>query len=153
MFHMLIELQPRSAGSSEEGGISPQAVAETALSDIMERFAEKKFDVEDISRSLEDQGPYQNVFLQEMTVMNNLLAEIVRSLKELLLGFAGELTMSDAMDTLKSSLFLDAIPGTWYKRAWPSMRKLATWLLDFTMRLNQLEEWTNNPLEIPKVTW
>jgi hypothetical protein len=38
-------------------------------------------------RSLDgEQGPYQNVFLQEMDVMNTLLAEIVRSLKELLLG-------------------------------------------------------------------
>lgn len=40
-----------------------------------------------VLRSLDgEQGPYQNVFLQEMDVMNTLLAEIVRSLKELLLG-------------------------------------------------------------------
>merc|ERR1711967_2025 len=113
MFNMLIELQPRSAGSSEEGGISPQAVAETALSDIMERFAEKKFDVEDLARSLEDQGPYQNVFMQEMEVMNVLVAEIVRSLKEL--------TLSDSMETLQDCLFLDRIPPAWAKRAWPSL--------------------------------
>ena len=35
-------------------------------------------------------GPYQNVFIQEMDVMNQLLAEILRSLKELQLGFAGK---------------------------------------------------------------
>jgi dynein heavy chain len=148
----LLELQPREGGSGE-GAMSPDEIAQGVTTDIIDRFNEKKFDTEDISRSLEDQGPYQNVFLQEMEVMNNLLSEIMRSLKELMLGFAGELTISDAMDTLKSSLFLDNIPATWYKRAWPSMRKLATWLLDFQMRLAQLEEWTNNPLEIPKVTW
>jgi dynein heavy chain len=148
----LLELQPREGGSGE-GAMSPDEIAQGVTSDIIDRFAEKRFDTEDISRSLEEQGPYQNVFLQEMEVMNNLLSEIVRSLKELLLGFAGELTISDAMDTLKNSLFLDVIPGTWYKRAWPSQRKLATWLLDFQLRLNQLEEWSNNPLEIPKVTW
>lgn len=32
------------------------------------------------------QGPYQNVFLQEMDVMNTLLAEMARSLRELQLG-------------------------------------------------------------------
>lgn len=32
------------------------------------------------------QGPYQNVFLQEMDVMNALLAEMARSLRELQLG-------------------------------------------------------------------
>lgn len=52
----------------------------------MERFGEKRFDVEDLVRSLEEQGPYQNVFIQEMDVMNNLLAEMMRSLKELHLG-------------------------------------------------------------------
>merc|ERR1719453_192109 len=153
MFNMLIELQPRSAGSSEEGGISPQAVAETALSDIMERFAEKKFDVEDLARSLEDQGPYQNVFMQEMEVMNVLVAEIVRSLKELTLGFAGELTMSDSMETLQDCLFLDRIPPAWAKRAWPSLMPLSLWLNNFGSRLTQLEDWMGNPMELPKVTW
>ena len=33
------------------------------------------------------------------------------------------------------------------------MRALTPWLLDFTLRLAQLEEWQNNPAEIPKVTW
>ena len=86
-----------------------------------------------------------------MDVMNTLLYEIIRSLRELQLGFAGELTMSDAMETLKTSLFLDKIPPTWQKRAWPSMRPLSSWLNDFNMRLVQLEEWQANPIEIPKV--
>lgn len=41
--------------------------------------------------------------------MNTLLAEMVRSLKELQLGFAGELTMSDAMEGLMDALFLDKV--------------------------------------------
>ena len=83
----------------------------------------------------------------------SLLPEIVRSLKELLLGFAGELTMSDAMDTIKTCLYLDRIPPSWQKRAWPSLRPLSSWLTDFNLRLTQLEEWQNNPADIPKVTW
>jgi dynein heavy chain len=133
--------------------MSPDEVANAMLVDILDRFAEKKFDVDDIARSLEEQGPYQNVFMQEMDVMNVLLAEIMRSLRELALGFAGELTMSDAMDNLKNSLYLDRIPPTWQKRAWPSMRGLSSWLNDFSLRLTQLEEWQNNPADIPKVTW
>lgn len=43
--------------------------------------------------------------------MNTLLAEIVRSLKELQLGFAGELTMSDAMEGLMDALYLDKVRG------------------------------------------
>ena len=148
----ILELQPRDA-SGGEGSISPDEVSASVCGDIMERFGEKSFDCEEVARSIEEVGPYQNVFLQEMEVMNNLLAEIRRSLQELKLGFAGELTMSDAMDTLKSSLYLDKIPPLWQKRAWPSMRPLQSWLSDFTNRLTQLEEWQNNPLDIPKVTW
>lgn len=59
--------------------------------------------------------------------------------------------MSDAMDNLKTSLYLDRIPATWQKKAWPSMRPLSSWLTDFTYRLTQLEEWQANPSDIPKV--
>jgi dynein heavy chain len=100
--------------------LSPDDISAQVTIDIIDRFGEKKFDVEDIIRGLEEQGPYQNVFLLEMDVMNILLVEIMRSLKELQLGFAGELTMSDAMDTLKSSLYLDRVPATWAKRAFNS---------------------------------
>ena len=33
------------------------------------------------------------------------------------------------------------------------MRPLSSWLNDFLLRLAQLEEWQNNPADIPKVTW
>ena len=72
--------------------MSPTEIANAKLDDIMDRFGEKRFDVDDLSASLDEKGPYQNVFLQEMEVMNKLLGEIVRSLKELALGFKGELT-------------------------------------------------------------
>merc|ERR1711861_21378 len=112
-----------------------QSIAESVLADISDRFNEKFFDVEDLQRSLEEQGPYQNVFIQEMDVMNVLLAEIKRSLAELQLGFAGELTMSDAMENLMNCMFLDRVPPTWAKRAWPSMRPLSLWLTNFSNRL------------------
>jgi len=152
MFQTLLELQPREA-SGGDGAATPQQIAENVANEILDKFGEKIFDVEDLVRSLEEQGPYQNVFIQEMDVMNVLLVEIKRSIKELKLGFAGELTMSDAMESLMTSLYLDRVPETWAKRSWPSMRPLASWVSNFSDRLLQLEEWMNNPSEIPKVTW
>merc|ERR1719321_2357585 len=52
-----------------------------------------------------------------------------------------------------TSLFMDTIPTGWAKRAWPSKHNLVSWIVDFQQRLNQLDEWQNNPMEIPKVTW
>eukprot|EP00957_Ditylum_brightwellii_P082439 6268032-Ditylum_brightwellii.AAC.1 len=106
MFQTLLELQPREA-SGGDGAATPQQIAENVANEILDKFGEKIFDVEDLVRSLEEQGPYQNVFIQEMDVMNVLLVEIKRSIKELKLGFAGELTMSDAMESLMTSLYLD----------------------------------------------
>jgi len=158
MFHILVELGSASGGGGgdEDGGsvaATPQDVAAQWVTECGDRFGEKGFDVEDVSRGCEEVGPYQNVFLQEMAQMNVLLVEIARSLKELALGLAGELSMSDSMDTLQNCLFLDRQPPLWSKRAWPSKRPLTTFLADMAARIVQLEEWTGNPMEIPRCTW
>jgi dynein heavy chain len=85
--------------------------------------------------------------------MNTLVAEIVRSLNELELGLKGDLTMSAAMEGLSDALFMDQIPASWAKLACPSLRTLATWMVDLGNRLTQLSDWTSNPLEIPATTW
>merc|ERR1711871_195298 len=109
--------------------------------------------MEDIDAQLDVKGPFENVFIQECEWMNRLLREMVRSLAELSLGFAGELTMTDAMESLMNSLYMDRVPGTWSKLAYPSKRGLASWLVDLGLRLQQLSDWTANPTSIPKVTW
>ena len=152
LFKTLLELQPRETSNSDETA-SPEQVAENVSNELLEKFTDKIFDIEEQVRNLDEQGPYQNVFIQEMTIMNVLLVEINRSIKELQLGFAGELTMSEAMESLMTSFFMDTVPITWAKLSWPSMRPLGSWVLNLTERLNQLEEWLNNPNEIPKVTW
>lgn len=152
MFSTLLELQPKGALSGE-GVASPQQVTAATANELLEKFEEKNFDVEDLIKNLDEIGPYQNVFIQEMDVMNVLLAEIRRSIKELQLGFDGELTMSEAMEELMMALYLDRVPASWAKRAWPSRMSLRVWVKNFSDRLFQLEEWMNNPSEIPKVTW
>ena len=46
--------------------MSPTEMVNAKLDDIMDRFGEKRFDVDDLSASLDEKGPYQNVFIQEM---------------------------------------------------------------------------------------
>jgi dynein heavy chain len=153
MFQTLLNLQPREAGTGE-GIASPQSVAETVAADILERFGEVKYDLVDITSMIDGEAdPYQNVFLQEMQVMNVLLEEMKRSLKELQQGHRGELTMSDKMEALQNAIFNDAMPAAWSKISWPSMRPLSTWLVNFAERLDQINNWTGNPTEIPRSTW
>ena len=85
----LTELQPRDASGGSEGQLTPTEIAEAALADIKEKIADFGFDMFDLNSTLEGdlKGPYQNVFLQECEIMNNLTAEMRRSLKGIEDGF------------------------------------------------------------------
>lgn len=85
-----------------------------------------------------------------MEVLTNYMD---KSLKELARGFAGELTMSTGMEKLETALYLGRVPEAWTRLAWASMRTLDLWMADLLKRFFQLNEWCQNPNEIPKVTW
>merc|ERR1711871_478223 len=159
LFHVLAELAHEDGGGGgegEEGGDtkSPVDIAKERMSDVVERFGEKEIDLFELEQALEGEvGPYQNVFLQEIAQMNGVVREMKRSLHELDLGFKGELTMSDDMETLQRSLTMDRVTPKWSGISWPSRRTLTPWLFDMQQRLEQLVEWTGNPIEIPMVTW
>lgn len=152
LFQFLNELQPRDSSGSE-GETTPRSEAEKALQEFLDTFGETKFEVDDISSALEERGPFQNVLILELEHMNRLLVEIKRSLEELKLGFDGQLTMTEAMDSLEESIYLNRIPKVWGKLAWPSLRSLMEWRTDLSLRINQLIEWSGDPTNIPRVTW
>ena len=53
----ILELQPRDGGAGE-GSMSPDEIAINFTIDILDRFAEKKFDTEEITRNLDELGRY-----------------------------------------------------------------------------------------------
>jgi len=144
-----------SSSAGENGGDvqDNQQIAETIIQDLLDILRDVKFESDVIVANLEDIGPFQNVVLQECERMNTLVSEIVRSLIELDLGFKGDLTVSDAMEELANSLYLDRVPKRWEVLAYPSLRSLAAWLSDLQNRLTQINEWVLNPIETPVVTW
>merc|ERR1711871_364570 len=156
LFEMLNQLQPKdnSGGGDSDAAVSPMARAEQMCNDIMDEVRDIKLPTEDISRGMSDEekGPYQFVFLLECMYMNTLVFEMVRSLGELQLGFKGELTMSEAMEVLANCLYEETLPPKWAKHSFPSTRPLASWLKNLKERNEQLSDWTNDPLNIPKVT-
>jgi dynein heavy chain len=154
LVNQLAMLQDNSQ-TSEENNMTPEMKAETSLIEILDTFKDRQFDIETIRAELEGDamGPYQNVFLQECETLNALMFEIGRTLDELNLGFAGDLTMSAAMEELMNNLYRDTVPKSWSRLAWPSLRPLGSWLLDVNNRLNQLQSWTEHVVDIPRSTW
>jgi len=159
LFEVLEQISPRDTSDGDDEMMqSPQHVAENTLNEILERIEveqdEGYFSIDDVEEMIDtEKGPFQNVFLQECGQMNALVLYMVKSLRELERGFAGELTMSDSMEALQMSLYEDRVPAEWSKLGWPSKRGLASWVANLQDRLQQLTTWTENPTVIPKCTW
>jgi dynein heavy chain, axonemal len=114
----------------------------------------KLLDLAGIRAKVVEWNPYAIVALQESERMNALLSEIRRSLAELDMGLAGALNISDHMEALMRCLALNAVPATWEKLAYFSLKSLSRWLTDLTLRADQLVEWTTNiAAGPPKSVW
>eukprot|EP00742_Colponemidia_sp_Colp-10_P004589 GILJ01004897.1.p1 GENE.GILJ01004897.1~~GILJ01004897.1.p1 ORF type:complete len:2544 (-),score=425.95 GILJ01004897.1:114-7634(-) len=149
LFRTLLELQPRQSG---DGNASARDEQNRAMVDNLLEQIPILFDMEDIISRIEGLDPYTGVFLQECDRMNNLLAEMRRSLTELKLGLNGELMMSERMDTLLTCLLVDKVPATWTKLAYPSLKPLGSWVIDVLRRVRQLVSWTGDCI-LPKCVW
>lgn len=45
------------------------------------------------------------------------------------------------MEALEECLFMDKVPPSWERRAYPSLLSLASWHVDLMKRLHELESW------------
>jgi dynein heavy chain len=77
----------------------------------------------------------------------------MRSLFDLDLAYKGELTMNEAMEALEDCIRLDRVPPQWKKIAYPSERALISWTENIKARIDQMNQWKDEPSRIPKVTF
>ncbi|KAI8900476.1 dynein heavy chain and region D6 of dynein motor-domain-containing protein [Globomyces pollinis-pini] len=149
MFKTILEMQPGdTAGGS---GASKEEKVKTVLDEIMEKLPDS-FNVQELMARVEERTPYISVALQECDRMSMLTTEIRRSLKELELGLKGDLTISENMEMLMNSLFLNEVPARWDKLAYPSMQPLGAWYGDLLQRIKELEGWVAE-FALPAVVW
>ena len=157
LFKTLVELQPKDSNDDESGGgnikIEKTQELMVRINDDIQ-LEQNQPNMEDIVSKLgEDRDPFQNVFLQECEYMSVLIDEILKSLSDLELSFKGELTMTDQMEALMDSIFLNNIPEKWAKLAFPSSRGLSSWLLNLKHRLDQLNVFRDDPSTQMKVVF
>uniref|UniRef100_A0A8C9WR57 Dynein axonemal heavy chain 17 n=1 Tax=Scleropages formosus TaxID=113540 RepID=A0A8C9WR57_SCLFO len=168
LFRTVLEMQPQDSSAGEGTGVHyieaipiPELSSilkeydihqvKAVLDDVMEKLHEE-FNLPELMSKVEDRTPYIVVAFQECERMNFLTQEIKRSLKELNLGLKGELTMTSDMENLQNALFLDQVPESWTKRAYPSISGLGAWFVDLLNRIKELETWTSD-FTLPSVVW
>ncbi|CAJ0928428.1 unnamed protein product [Ranitomeya imitator] len=149
LFRTVLEMQPRDSSMGEGGGVTRRRRPRWTRS--LEKLPEE-FNIIELMAKAEERTPYIVVAFQECERMNMLTREIKRSLKELNLGLKGELTMTSDMENLQNAIFLDMVPDSWTKRAYPSMAGLAGWFVDLLSRIKELETWTGD-FALPSAVW
>ncbi|XP_070581054.1 dynein beta chain, ciliary-like isoform X2 [Ptychodera flava] len=150
LFKTVLEMQPRDSAAGA-GGVSREEKVKSVLDEILEKLPDE-FNMVELFAKTEEKTPYTVVALQECERMNGLTNEMKRSLKELDLGLKGELTITAGMEDLSNALFLDQIPPSWQKRAYPSTFGFTAWFADLLQRIRELEQWTSD-FALPNVVW
>uniref|UniRef100_A0A6Q2WZ44 Dynein axonemal heavy chain 17 n=1 Tax=Esox lucius TaxID=8010 RepID=A0A6Q2WZ44_ESOLU len=151
LFQTVLEMQPRDGVAGEGSGTTRDEKVRSVLEEIMEKLPEE-FNMVELQGKAEERTPYQVVALQECERMNTLTQEIRRSLRQLNLGLKGELTMTSDMESLQTAIFLDLVPESWTRRAYPSMCSLALWFTDLLGRVKELEAWATDFI-LPSTVW
>jgi len=89
-----------------------------------------------------ERTPFVFVCLQECERMNFLMFTIRSSLEDLDAGMKGSLNMTENMEMLATSMFINQVPALWEKYAYPSKKDLLTWYDDILERIAQLEDYS-----------
>lgn len=144
-----------SGGGSGGSGSGGEDRVRTELESFMEQLPEL-FNMVEIEARVADKTPFVVVALQEATRMNNLLAEMKRSMEELTLGLDGSLNMSAAMEALASGIRMNSVPARWMAQMSTRIQEvytLSAWFNDVIKRWNQLSAWTAGSVETPLCVW
>ncbi|XP_011314378.1 dynein beta chain, ciliary-like [Fopius arisanus] len=151
LFRVVLEMQPRDTGEASGGGFSREDKVKGIIEELVDKLPEE-FNIQEFMSKVDDLTPYTIVAFQECERMNILCNELKRSLHELNLGLKGELTINADMEDLQNYLFMDNVPPSWTKRAYPSSLGLTGWFVDLLNRINELANWTTD-FNLPASVW
>uniref|UniRef100_A0A8C4HR50 Dynein, axonemal, heavy chain 6 n=2 Tax=Dicentrarchus labrax TaxID=13489 RepID=A0A8C4HR50_DICLA len=88
---------------------------------------------------------------QETDRFNNLLRVLRLSLITLQKAIAGLVVMSEEMDRIYTSFLNNQVPTHWANSAYPSLKPLASWVRDLTLRTSFIQTWITRGQ--PKSFW
>ena len=84
------------------------------------------------------------VLQQEILRYNALLDRISNSLVDIQKAIKGEVVMSTELEDVSNALFDNRIPDFWAERSYPSIKPLASYIVDFVERLKFINDWIEN---------
>lgn len=81
------------------------------------------------------------VLQQEILRFNRLLSVVRGSLANVIKAIDGTVSMNNELNEVFNKVVTNKIPNVWQKFSYPSLKPLASYLLDFIDRLNFIQKW------------
>lgn len=134
-----LSLQPRATSAS--GKTQDEVLAETCQGIVAKLPADLDYDKAKKKHPVMYEESMNTVLHQEILRFNRLLGVIRGSLKNIQLAIKGEVVMSSELEEVGNAIFDNRIPETWNKRSYPSLKPLASYIVDFVERLSFIDKW------------
>lgn len=149
MLRDLLKLQPKATSGT---GKSREEIVEETSKDILSKVP----DVVNLEAVMERypvmyEQSMNTVVAQEVIRFNRLLHAIKQTLNDLLKALKGLVVMSQALENMSNSLYDNQVPALWNNKAYPSLKPLASWVIDLVARMEFIQNWIDNG--IPSVFW
>jgi dynein heavy chain len=144
MLDSLTTIQPRASGGA--GGKTPDQIVMDMAKDISERLP-ALLDPEEahlmtFQRDSEGTMNSLGTFLSiELGKFNRLLKKQKATLHEVQRAIKGLVVMSSELDAMYSAFLINRVPDLWTKVAYPSLKPLASWTVDFIERCKFMNGW------------
>lgn len=139
MLATALTMQPRVTGAA---GKSQDQVLAEACQGILEKLP-KNFDQEYAEKRhpITYEESMNTVLLQELLRFDRLLSIVRSSLINIGKAIIGEVVMSLDLEAIGNAVFDNKTPAAWMKRSYPSLKPLASYIVDFVERLEFMQKW------------
>ncbi|KAG5682932.1 hypothetical protein PVAND_012250 [Polypedilum vanderplanki] len=104
---------------------------------LLENFKEEKDDKDRIM-------PLTTVLMQETERFNKLMKLIHTNLADLERGIKGLILMSENLEAIYDAFLYNQVPRLWSKNGFLSTKSLASWIDDFVLRIDHIQNWIND---------
>ncbi|XP_004631750.1 dynein heavy chain 1, axonemal [Octodon degus] len=145
----IIQLQPKSSSVGSQG--REEIVEEVARNILLQVPEPINLQMVMAKYPVLYEESMNTVLAQEVIRYNRLLQVITQTLRDLLKALKGLVVMSSQLELMAASLYNNTVPELWNAKAYPSLKPLASWVMDLLQRLNFLHTWIQGG--IPAVFW
>ncbi|KAJ3337634.1 hypothetical protein HDU93_000777, partial [Gonapodya sp. JEL0774] len=145
-FETLLALMPRQ---SKGAGKSREEILMETAQNITLKVA-KPFSIEHVLKKhpIDYKESMSTVLLQEVIRFNRLLAVIHQTLQDAMKALKGLVVMSEQLETICNSMFINQVPVIWASKAYPSLKPLSSWVVDLCQRVEFLTSWIEEGLNL-----